>query len=73
MYFNDHPPPHFHAIYGEYEAVIAIDSLLVLEGSLPRRGLALVVEWAGMHKAELLADWALCRDKQQPQKIAPLE
>ncbi len=73
MYFNDHPPPHFHAIYGEYEAVIAIDSLMVLEGSLPRRALALVLEWAEMHKAELLSDLALCRDKQQPLKIAPLE
>jgi len=32
MYFNDHPPPHLHAIYGDYEAVIAIESLVVLEG-----------------------------------------
>jgi hypothetical protein len=73
MYFNDHPPPHFHAIYGEYEAVIAIESLVVLEGSLPRRGLGLVVEWAELHRAELLADWELCRSRQQPQKIDPLE
>jgi hypothetical protein len=73
MYFNDHPPPHFHAIYGDYEAVIAIESLAVLEGSFPRRGLGLVLEWADLHRAELLQDWQLCREQQQPRKIPPLE
>jgi hypothetical protein len=73
MYFNDHAPPHFHAHYNEKVAVIAIDSLQVLEGSLPRRALGLVVEWAELHKAELIADWELCRAKRQPLKIAPLE
>jgi hypothetical protein len=73
MYFNDHPPPHFHALYAEHEAVIAIETLAVLEGTLPRRALAMVVEWAEFHRAELLADWELCRAKEQPAKIAPLE
>lgn len=73
MYFNDHPPPHFHAIYGEHEAVIAIDSLAVLEGSLPTRALHLVCEWAQLHQGELMADWELCRSKLPPQAIAPLE
>jgi hypothetical protein len=27
MYFNDHNPPHFHAEYGDYEALIDIDTL----------------------------------------------
>ena len=73
MYFNDHPPPHFHAQYGEYEVVIAIESQLVLEGSFPRRALGLVIEWAELHQPELLADWELCRARRRPQKIAPLE
>ena len=73
MYFNDHPPPHFHAQYGEYEVVIVIESRMVLEGSFPRRALGLVIEWAELHQRELLADWELCRERQQPQKIAPLE
>jgi hypothetical protein len=73
MYFNDHPPPHFHAQYGEYEVVIVIESRMVLEGSFPRRALGLVIEWAELHQGELLADWELCRERQQPQKIAPLE
>lgn len=73
MYFNDHPPPHFHAIYGEYEGVIGIESLAIIEGGLPRRAFGLVKEWAELHRAELLADWELCRARQQPQRIEPLE
>lgn len=73
MYFNDHAPPHFHAIYNEYEAVIRIEPLEVMEGSLPRRALGLVFDWAELRRAELLQDWELCRAQQQPLKIAPLE
>jgi len=36
MFFNDHPPPHFHARYGEFEATIEIETLAPLEGHLPR-------------------------------------
>jgi hypothetical protein len=73
MFWNDHAPPHFHCVYGEYEAVIGIRDLQVIEGELPRRALNLVLDWAELHKAELLEDWELCRAKQQPKPIAPLE
>ena len=49
-----------------------IRTLAVLEGSLPRRALALVLEWAAEHRAELLEDWDLCTRMQMPKKIAPL-
>ena len=45
FYYNDHEPGHFHAVYGEHEALIEIDSLAVLRGQLPRRALAMVLEW----------------------------
>jgi hypothetical protein len=73
MYFNDHAPPHFHARYNDAEAVIAIDDLALLEGNLPTRALSLVREWAEIHKVELRLDWELCRAKQQPTQINPLE
>ena len=73
MFFNDHSPPHFHARYNEHTAVIDIERLEVIEGDLPRRALGLVLDWAELHRSELLADWNLCRNKQQPLKIAPLE
>jgi len=44
MYYRDHAPPHFHAIYGEYEAEVEIASAALLEGKLPRRAKALVRE-----------------------------
>ena len=73
MYFDDHPPPHFHAKYTEDQAVIDIHRLSVIEGYLPRRALGLVLDWAELHQTELLADWDLCRAQQHPLKIAPLE
>ena len=43
MYYDEHNPPHFHAYYAEHEAMILIESLTVLKGSLPKRAKALVV------------------------------
>jgi hypothetical protein len=73
MFFNDHQPPHFHALYGEHEALIEIDTLGVFRGELPRRALALVLEWATLHREELRRDWALARGGQPPEPIAPLD
>ena len=72
MFFNDHPPPHFHARYGEFEATIEIDTLDILEGALPGRALKLVQEWAMMHREELLEDWQRCRENSHPARIEPL-
>lgn len=72
MFWEDHAPPHFHALYGEHEALVNIKTLEVMRGGLPRRALALVLEWAAEHRDELLEDWALCERKQSPRKIAPL-
>lgn len=73
MFWNDHAPPHFHALYGEFEALIDIRTLEIMEGRLPRRALALVLEWAAMHRNALMEDWNLCESRQMPRKIAPLE
>ena len=73
MYYNDHDPAHFHAVYVEDEALIGIDTLAVLRGELPRRALALVIEWAVLHRDELRRDWELARTGRTPVPIAPLE
>jgi hypothetical protein len=73
MFFNDHAPPHFHVKYGEHKAVLDIQTLELSQGKLPRRALSMVQEWAKTHRAELLEDWELCRQKQQPKSIQPLE
>lgn len=73
MYFNDHAPPHFHVQYNEYQAVVTIEDMRITEGRLPRRAQELVLDWAELHKMELMEDWNLCRTKQQPRQIPPLE
>lgn len=73
IFINDHYPPHFHAVYGEHEALIEIETLDVYRGDLPRRALALVLEWAALHGDELRRDWALARSGRPLEPIAPLE
>lgn len=72
MYYDDHAPPHFHAYYGDDVAVIAIDTLEVIEGGLPKRPLALVVEWAQQHRDELREDWRLAEMHQALKPIPAL-
>lgn len=73
MYYADHNPPHFHVRYAEQKALITIETLAVLRGRLTPRALALVIEWATLHQAELMEDWALAREEAQLNPIAPLE
>jgi hypothetical protein len=73
MYFDEHNPPHFHAKYSDERAVISIGELKVLEGSLPKRALALVLEWANEHRDELMNNWNNMQATGEFSKIAPLE
>lgn len=73
MYYDDHNPPHFHAYYGEHQAIILIETLGIAEGFLPRRAQALVLEWASDHRAELAEDWRLAGEHQPLKSIRPLE
>jgi hypothetical protein len=72
MYFGDHLPPHFHALYAEFEALIDIRTFEVIRGDLPGRAMALVLEWGRQHSDELMEDWELCERNQTPAKIRPL-
>lgn len=73
MYYNDHVPSHFHAKYGEFEAVVAIETGEVIDGRLPPRVLGLVQEWRESHKAELAEGWILALERKALKKIDPLE
>jgi hypothetical protein len=73
MYYNDHTPPHFHVRYGHQKALIAIETLSVLAGTLNPRPLGLVLEWASQHQAELINDWQLARQNAPLESIEPLE
>lgn len=73
MFYRDHPPPHFHAVYGEREAVIGIAPIRVLEGYLPPRALSLVFEWAAIHQDALRENWERAKEGLPMQRIPPLE
>ena len=73
MYFDDHAPPHFHALYGGDEALVGIQDLTVLHGYLPPRARGLVVEWASLRQGELREAWERASNLESPGKIAPLE
>jgi hypothetical protein len=73
MYFGDHPPPHFHAIYGNNKAVVEIETLAFLHGQLPPRASGLVIEWATIHQNELRESFQKAVALEAPGKIAPLD
>ena len=73
MFFQDHLPPHFHAEYNDFEAIISINQISVINGKLPKRVLSLVFEWAAIHQAELISDWDLAYNREPLNKIGPLD
>lgn len=73
LFYNDHAPPHVHVRYGGQRATVAIAPPALLAGRLPPRALGLVVEWAALHREELLADWERARAQQPLLPVAPLE
>lgn len=72
MYWNDHNPPHFHAKYGEFEAIISIEEGII-DGNLPKRALKLVLEWLRLHEKELMENWKRAQIGEPLKPIEPLE
>ena len=72
MYFGDHPPPHFHAEYSGASAVIDIENVSIISGSLPPRAMGLVTEWSLLHQDELRDMWNRAEKLESLGKIDPL-
>ena len=73
MYFVDHNPPHFHAMYAEHEALIRIDNGSSIRGTLPRTAMRLVEQWRELHHDELVANWKLAQEPAALSIIEPLQ
>jgi hypothetical protein len=67
-----HHRPHFHAIYQDSSVSVAIDTIEVLEGGLPRRQQRLVEAWAEIRQRELLQAWDAVVQDRRPNRINPL-
>lgn len=72
MYFNDHSPPHFHAVYGEFEAKLSIATGRVIDGRIPARAARFVEEWTSLHPEELRTNWDRARAGEALAIISPL-
>jgi hypothetical protein len=73
FYYRDHPPTHFHAIYGEHQALIEIETGAIYRGRLPRTAYDLVNQWRAIHLNELRDNWNRARQQIPVRPIAPLE
>ena len=75
MYFapGEHAPPHFHVYYNEFKATVDIRSCEVIDGDLPGRQRKLALAWAELHQEELMANWKLVMNGEEPFKIQPLQ
>ena len=58
MYHDDHPPPHFHACYQGFAAIVRISDGEIVHGTLPRKAARIVRLWALDHRDALMANWA---------------
>jgi hypothetical protein len=59
--------------YQGEEAALALNDGEILDGSLPRKQLKMVQAWIEIHKEELLVDWELAVNGEEPFRIAPLQ
>lgn len=76
MFYRDnrqHHLPHIHVRYQDEEAVIAIESGEVLQGALPVKQMKLVQAWVELRKEDLMADWQLAVNGEEPFRIAHLQ
>ena len=62
MYYEDHNPPHFHAVYGDYKALVNIYDGNVMKGYLPTKQIKLVLAWCEIHREELISNWEISKE-----------
>ena len=72
MYYSDHNPPHFHADYAGYKALIDILDSKVYKGLLPAKQLKIVLAWCEIHRDELMQNWELSKSDKPLNRINPL-
>ncbi|MBQ9058190.1 MAG: DUF4160 domain-containing protein [Atopobiaceae bacterium] len=72
MYYDDYNPPHFHASYADYSALVDIQDGCVLRGMLPNRQLKYVLAWTELHRDDLMQNWELARDNAPLNPVAGL-
>ena len=62
----------FHAIYRDWELIVSVWPLRIVQGEAPQWVCDKVLRWARLHQLDLLAAWNRCQHHQRPGPIAPL-
>lgn len=73
VYHHDHSPPHIHAQYGEFEAILEIATGKVLYGKVPVKALRLLNEWMKRNRADIMKAWDDASRHKSPRRVKPLE
>ena len=71
MFYRDHAPAHFHAMYGDYEITVTIETGIVT-GRFPRRALRHVLEWYELHKDDLAGRLGVCPGTEASAENSPI-
>jgi len=69
FYFDEHPPPHFHAVFAEFVAQIQIDPPRILKGSLPLLKSDAVLTFASKNRDASIRAWAALGEGRKPEKL----
>ena len=72
MYWNEHNPPHFHAHYAEYKAIVSIRDAVVIGGEMPSKKIKLILAWCEIHQDELYRNWESAEKNGEILQIEPL-
>ena len=72
MYWDDHFPPHFHAEYSGYKALVSIVDAAVIKGILPSKQLKLVIAWCELRRDELMENWEIAKSHDELHDIDPI-
>lgn len=73
MFHNEHPPPHFHAVYQGQKGMFDFDGNMIKGNIRSQTAKKLIREWAILHQEELLNNWNKAKQGLLPDKIAPLD
>ncbi len=74
MYYDEHNPPHIHAVYGGYKATYEIKSGKRSTGQMSKTADKLLKKWIGLQRTALLKTWALAKKHVSPlPSVEPLE
>jgi hypothetical protein len=73
MNYDDHNPPHIHINYQGEKSVINIVDGVIIKGKMSSRNSKLISAWVELHRDELLANWELCKNREKPYNIKPLD